>query len=353
MRDLNVLVPSIGRPTHPSLCKCLRDNGERHIRIVGVDIDADGLGPHLADRFYKVPPRKDPGYIDVILDICAREKTDVYYALGEEEAIASAGRRPAFEAIGTRVITPGTPEMLAIATNKCLWHEYFEQQGIPHADFRKVGSVDAVAAAARELGYPGCDVVFKPAVAKGGRGARIITARDLTEEYYSTNSGEPRMSLETFVDMLSPLRDGKFAPLLAMEYLPGTYYSVDVLSRDGRVIYAIPKLRLSGSASNTTVGQVDLNPATIELAGTACRSFQFSYLQNYEMKLDRRGRPQIYDINPRGGASLTLCAAAGVNIAYYAVKMAVGEEVPRKEIRDKVKMIRFYDEHFTSPPSSL
>jgi predicted ATP-grasp superfamily ATP-dependent carboligase len=131
-----------------------------------------------------------------------------------------------------------------------------------------------------------------------------------------------------------------------MEYLPGTYYSVDVLSREGEPYYVIPKIRIRGTASNTTVGQVDLNPDTIELATKICKAFNFSYLQNYEMKLNKDQKPLVYDINPRGGASIALCTAAGANIAYYAVKMAVGEEIPRKKIKDKVKMIRFYEEYY-------
>ena len=119
------------------------------------------------------------------------------------------------------------------------------------------------------------------------------------------------MSLNSFIDMLMPLKSDKFIPLLMMEYLPGTYYSVDVLSRDGQPYYVIPKIRIEGTASNTTVGQVDLNPGVIELATMACNAFNFSYLQNYEMKLNRDGKPRIYDINQRGGASLALCAAAG------------------------------------------
>ena len=146
--------------------------------------------------------------------------------------------------------------------------------------------------------------------------------------------------------MLSPLKADKFIQLLAMEHLPGTYYSVDVLSENGRIIYAIPKIRIVGTASNTTIGQVDMNPDTIDLARQACKAFNFSYLQNYEMKLNSEGQPRIYDINPRGGASLALCAAAGVNIAYYAVKMAVGEDIPQATIKDKMKMIRFYDEYY-------
>ena len=45
-------------------------------------------------------------------------------------------------------------------------------------------------------------------------------------------------------------------------------------------------------------------------------------------------------------ASLADGVATAANIAYYAVKMAVGEEIPRKEVKDKVKMIRFYDEYY-------
>lgn len=153
--------------------------------------------------------------------------------------------------------------------------------------------------------------------------------------------------LESFNDMLAPLKSGGFLPLLAMEYLPGTYYSVDVLSWEGKPYYVVPKIRIQGSASNTTVGQVDPNPDAIDLVTKICATFKFSYLQNYEMKLNKDRKPRVYDINPLGGASIALCAAAGANIAYYAVKIAVGEEIPLTQVKDKVKMIRFYDEYHT------
>ena len=182
---------------------------------------------------------------------------------------------------------------------------------------------------------------MKPAVSKGGRGARLVSAR-------------PGRSSDAPVQTLAALRDslagpGPFPELIAMEHLTGTYYSVYVLSADGRALYAVPKIRVAGTASNTTTGEVDLNPATIDLASRACAAFGFSFLQNYEMKLDRNGEPRIYDINPRGGTSLILCAAAGANIAYYAVKMALGEEIPRVQVKNGVRMLRYYREFFRSP----
>ena len=344
MRKLNLLIPSAHRPTHPSLMQCLRNNGEREVRIIGVDMQRDGIGCHIADVFYQVPPRNDPKYIERLLDICKIESIDVYYALGEEEAISSSKNKLAFTDVGTSVITPGTSEMLTIATNKCLWHDFFTKIGIPHANYRIIETNSMIATAAYELGYPDQDIMIKPAISKGGRGARIITAKDISQEYYTDSSGEIKMSLESFVTMMSPLKDDKFKQLIAMEYLSGTYYSVDVLSQNGRIIYAIPKIQIVRTASNDTIAQVDMNPEAIDLARQACEAFEFSYLSNYEMKLNINGYPRIYDINPRGGASLGLCAAAGANIAYYAIKMAVGEDIPQISVKDKTKMIRFYNE---------
>lgn len=346
MKRVKILVPSAGHPTRPSLLKCLKNNGERPVDIIGVDMEADGLGRYIVDVFYQVPPRTDPDYIEHILEICKKEKINVYYAIGEEEAMNAVYRKADFDEIKVSIISPGNPRMVEIATDKCKYHNYLHKKGIPHAAYRNIYSYDEIESAVLELGYPQKDVFIKPAVSKGGRGARIITGKDISQAYYKSRSQEPMMSLEAFQEMLLPLRERGFKHLLAMEYLTGTYYSVDILSKNGNPIYTVPKIRIQGSASNTTIGQVDLNKDTIELANRICNAFKFSFLQNYEMKLNDYNKPMVYDINPRGGASIALCAAAGVNIAYFAVKMALGEKIPKRKIKDKTTMIRYYDEYY-------
>lgn len=350
MKNVRVLVPSIGHPTRPSLVQALRQNGERTIEVVGADMDPLGIGPHVADEFIQVPSRTSPGYLDRILKVCRERRVDVYYALGEEEAIASAERLAEFKAAGVSVITPGAPDMLRIAVNKARYHEHLMKEKVPHARFRSVARWEDIEPAVRSLGYPGEDVFLKPAFSKGGRGARLIVGPGRRARVHDAKAGDaPAETLEHVLQSLAPHRDGPFPEMIAMEHLPGTYYSVDVLSRDGEPYYAIPKIRVQGSASNTTVGQVDMDAAAIALARQVCGTFRFSYLQNYEMRLDREGRPRVYDINPRGGTSLILCAAAGANIAYYAVKMALGETVPENPVRDRVRMLRYYQEYFQFP----
>ena len=77
MRDVRVLVPSIGHPTRPSLVQALRENGERTVDVIGADMDANGIGPFVVEKFRKVPARTDPGYIDRVLEICRADKIDV------------------------------------------------------------------------------------------------------------------------------------------------------------------------------------------------------------------------------------------------------------------------------------
>jgi len=348
MKKIRVLVPSIGHPTRPSLVQALRQNGERTVEVIGADMDPRGIGPHVADKFVQVPCRAEPGYMDRILEICREQAVDVYYALGEEEAIASAERLPEFKAAGTAVITPGAPEMLRIATNKARYHEYLKELNLPHAQFRAINSFEEIEPALCQLGYPDEDVFLKPAFSKGGRGARLVLGNSRRQRASNAKAGDaPAQTLDAVLKDLS--KEGAFPQMIAMEYLPGTYYSVDVLSRAGLVHYAIPKIRVQGSASNTTVGEVSLDQSAIALAHQVCKTFGFSYLQNYEMRLDRKGQPRVYDINPRGGTSLILCAAAGANIAYYAVKMALGEEIPEKPVQDRVRMLRYYQEYFQFP----
>jgi len=350
VRDVRVLIPSIGHPTRPSLVDAMRDNGERAVEVVGVDMDGDGIAPFVPDRFHRVPSRNDPRYIDRILEICRAERIDAYYALGEEEAIASSERRAEFTSIGVGVITPGSAEMLRIASNKARYHEYFAVRGIPHARFQNIRHADELEAAIRDMGYPDRDVFLKPASSKGGRGARLVSAQRPDRARPDAKASDfPVQSLEAVLASVAGLEERAFVELIAMEYLPGTYYSVDVLSADGKPYYAIPKIRIQGSASNTTTGEVDMNADAIRLASRACEAFGFSFLQNYEMKVDANGQPFIYDINPRGGTSLILCAAAGANIAYYAVKMALGEDIPRVEVKDHVRMYRAYREYFRVP----
>src|SRR5205823_5762072 len=59
-----ILITAAGAPGAAALLRGLRENGEREVRIVGVDMSERSIGKHLCDAFHLVPPGSDPGYAD-------------------------------------------------------------------------------------------------------------------------------------------------------------------------------------------------------------------------------------------------------------------------------------------------
>ena len=68
--------------------------------------DMSNLAPSIyeADKFYIVPRMTAPGYIDVILDICKKEKIDGVLSLIDPELSLLAENKDKFAAVGTKVI---------------------------------------------------------------------------------------------------------------------------------------------------------------------------------------------------------------------------------------------------------
>lgn len=68
--------------------------------------DMSNLVPSIyeADKFYTVPRMTAPGYIEVIIDICKKEKIDGVFSLIDPELSLLAENKERFEEVGTTVI---------------------------------------------------------------------------------------------------------------------------------------------------------------------------------------------------------------------------------------------------------
>lgn len=80
--------------------KCVSDKGNV------ICTDMSNLAPSIyeADKYYIVPRMTAPGYLDVILDICKKEKIDGILSLIDPELSLLAENKEKFAALGTTVI---------------------------------------------------------------------------------------------------------------------------------------------------------------------------------------------------------------------------------------------------------
>lgn len=92
--------------------------------------DASNLAPALydADKWYAVPTVDEKGYIDIILDICKKEKIDGVLSLIDPELSLLAENVDSFKAVGTTVI--GSPyDQCELALDKYHMYQWLSEHG--------------------------------------------------------------------------------------------------------------------------------------------------------------------------------------------------------------------------------
>ncbi len=346
VRSATAMVTCSGGVISPSQVESLRHNPDnRCIRVIGTDVNVPCIGQYSADKFYQVPPGTAPNYVDIVKEICVKEKVDVVFPASHEEALALTDAQEVFDDLGI-VLAISKHDVLELSFNKKLAYEKLKAAGLPCPDFRSVGSVEEFEVVAKELGIEKRKLVMKPVLGRGGRGTRILTKGNTAWEVLNEKPGSLEANYDEVKRMLSKLDPASFPELLLMQYLPGKIYSVDFLAKNGEALIVVPKVRIMGNASQTIVGQVERNTLVEETIRKICREFGFDYNINIEMGCNEEGVPLPFDLNPRIAASVAFCTAAGANLIYFALKMALGETVPEVQVKNKVLMLRYFEARY-------
>lgn len=95
-----------------------------------VATDASELGPAIydADKYYIVASITEPGYIDIILDICKKEQITGVLSLIDPELSLLARNEDKFKAIGTTVIG-SSYELCEMALDKMQMYNWLTEHG--------------------------------------------------------------------------------------------------------------------------------------------------------------------------------------------------------------------------------
>ena len=104
--------------------KSLADNGNV------ICTDMSNLAPSIyeADKYFTVPRMTTPGYLDVILDICKKEKIDGVLSLIDPELSLLAKTKEKFAAVGTTVIG-SSYELCEMALDKFEMYKWLSGHG--------------------------------------------------------------------------------------------------------------------------------------------------------------------------------------------------------------------------------
>ncbi|TQQ79321.1 ATP-grasp domain-containing protein [Halonotius terrestris] len=343
--DCTVLITGAGAPGASGIIRSLRTTDEREFHIVGVDMDSEAYGFALVDEHATVPAGDDEAFVPRLAEIADHVDADVILPLTTAEIEPLAANRDAFK--GTVMVSE--TEALGVANDKGQLYEFLDSEGFAAApDYRRVDTEAEFVAAVEDLGYPENPVCFKPPVASGMRGFRVLD--ESTDRLTRLLESKPDTAVTTLDEMRPILASAEEFPELAvMEYLPGEEYSVDVLAMGEDVGPVIPRSRTRTRAGISFEGTVERREDLIAAATEISQQLGLEYNINIQFKYDADGEPKVIEINPRVSGTIIMCVGAGANMPYLGVKHALGESLPAVDVQWGTHMVRYWQELFRSP----
>ena len=282
---MNILMCSAGRRCE--LIKNFRKSMGRKGKIVATDLSPYAPALCFADKFYLVPKITEDSYIDVLLDVCRKEKIQAVFTLIDPEIAILSENRKKFEDLGIKVFVPFY-ETAKICFDKFEMYKYLVKCQIPTVttygsleDFLLDYNTD-------KIHFP---VFVKPRTGSGSIGARRIENLDDLQIAMSEDSS-----------------------LIIQEFMDGIDLDADVYvdSVSGEVVSAFSKKKISttiGGANKTISFKDDKLFEFIKRVASVLNLYGPNDMDFFY----RDGRYYLSEINPRFGGAYLHAYGAGVD----------------------------------------
>ena len=293
---MNILILSCG--TRNKIVQYVKRELAGSGRVIATDMSANAPALYEADNYYLVPRITEPGYMELILDICRKERVDGVFSLIDPELSLLAKHEEEFRALGATVIG-SSYELCERTLDKWQMFEWLLAHGYACAKsyidkekfFRDVK--------AGRISYP---VFVKPV--RGSASTAISKAEDR----------------ET-VELLFSHSDD----LLIQEYLKGQEIGadcyIDMIS--GELISVFSKKKLAMRAGETDKGVSFKDPRLFGLVERFVKESGFRGQIDIDI-FDCGGTYYISEVNPRFGGGYPHAYEAGVNHMKYIVRNLEG-----------------------------
>ncbi len=328
---IKILMTGGGAPQAPTLIRHLRENGERPVGIVAMDMNPQACGRWMADKFYQIPPAGANGYRERLREIIEAESPDALLNVCGSDVLHIAPMKEELEALGTVVICPSAGAVDTANNKFKLFSTLKKVDGVEVPEFVSPGSLKEFVSLARDMGYPNRDLCFKPHVSKGSRGFRILSERFDRRDLLLNH--KPTALYMTLDEIQSIFRNSdEFPSLLLMEVVTGEEIDLMPIGYGGGALRPTRKPREPHRWGVIDRGELVERP---ELERSAAKVIEVTGL-TYNISIQYIGE-KVIEINPR---TSTFIYQKDLNEPWLAIKLALGLITP-DEVREYQKRIRF------------
>ncbi|WP_332862420.1 ATP-grasp domain-containing protein [Janthinobacterium svalbardensis] len=266
----------------------------------------------LSAHEYAVEPSGLTGhnYVEWCLEFCRERGITMFWPGKEAGLIGSASAR--FAALGTRVLSVATEEVLDLMHDKARFCDGLDLPMARPADYRAVTTIEEYDAAYAELRPLHRKLCIKPSESVYALGFAILDEERSSAQLllagaaYQVNAQELRAGLAQMAS---------FKTLLLMEYLDGHEYSADCVADQGKLICAVPRKKLHVAGSGQLI---ELRDDLLAACDKLARDYRLNGVFNIQFREGANGLA-LLEINPRMSGGIGMACAAGPNLPYLAL----------------------------------
>ncbi|MDP2625302.1 MAG: ATP-grasp domain-containing protein [Candidatus Rokubacteria bacterium] len=331
-RSLTVAITGLAASDNPgpgvAVARCLRESPGFRGKLVGLSFDHRFTGLYAAGLFDEAflipaPSYGDRSFVQALAGIRRQTPIDVLVpALDPDVGLCAATRR-SLGALGIHTLVPDAAAIRRRA--KSVLTPLAETVGFSAPRTLTLFSQTAMTAALRDLTLP---FFLKGSFAD----ARLVNTAEQAHAEFERLVGQWGF------------------PLLAQERVLGDELNLTVLfNRKSELVGAVPMRKLGVTDRGKGWAGVTVRlPDVVERAGALLRSIDWVGPAELEMIRDpASNRFYLIEINPRFPAWTYLTAAAGQNLPWAAVQLAMGRDVrPFREVRPGQLFVRSVEDAF-------
>jgi biotin carboxylase len=274
-------------------------------------------------------------YVEYCLRFCEKNQIDVFiphYGLTEISPYVED-----FNQIGTKIMLSGDSELLELVADKGeIFKRLGDIEGLHIPEHYVVTSALEFETAYNKLLERGLDVCVKPVTGEGGAGYRVIEKDPPTIQ-----SLYKKVKRNIYIgDVLRLLEQHPepFAPLMVMEHLKGSEYSVDCLGTREALLAAVPRMKVEGR-----IRALEDNKDLIRLSAAIHERIPLQYNFNIQYMYQDE-TPKLLEVNPRMSGGLYISCLSGINFPYLALRLLLGREVAVPDYRLNIMATHFEKE---------
>lgn len=244
-------------------------------KVVATDLSKLAPAIYDADKFYEVPRMTEPGYIDVIFDICRKEKIQAVLSLIDPELSLLAWHEQQFKALGVTVVG-SSYELCERALDKMQMYSWLTDHGYACARSYVDKEAFYVDEAAGRISYP---VFVKPVRGSASLAISKVYDRETVELLFARNDN-----------------------LMIQEYLDGQEIGADVYIDmiSGEVVSIFTKKKIVMRAGETDKAVSIKDQKLFDLIERFAKENGWSGQIDIDI-FDVNGEYYISEVNPRFG----------------------------------------------------